>query len=303
MEADPEAVEAVSEILGREAAGGVAIEAAVTVLGEGLAARPDPSRPAVVRAYLPTGDVAAQARAAAAVEAAERALGHLQAFGLRPIGPLTTRAVHEEDWAAGWRRHVPVLRIGRRLVIRPSWRRHRPREDEVVIVLDPGMAFGTGLHPTTRLCLTGVEAWADAGLLTGRTFLDVGCGSGILSLAALRLGARLAVGLDPDPLAVAATEANARRNRLGPRVRAVEGSLPAPDGPYDLVAANLVAGLLVELADALADAVRPAGGRLLAGGIFADREDEVRRALAGAGLEIVGRREEGDWLTLEARRA
>ncbi|TAM59509.1 MAG: hypothetical protein EPN50_08025, partial [Chloroflexota bacterium] len=113
VEADSEAVEAVSEILGRAASGGVAIEPAFETVDEGLSGRFDPTRPQVVRAYLPAGDGRAQAEAAAAIEAARSALGHLQAFGLRPIGELTTRELHAADWANAWKRHFPVLRVGR----------------------------------------------------------------------------------------------------------------------------------------------------------------------------------------------
>ena len=157
--------------------------ARVRAVDEGLGARLDPTRPAIVRAYLPARDRAAADRAAA--EVAE-ALGHLQAFGLRPIGELRTRVVDEADWAEAWKAYFPVMRVGRRLVIRPTWRRHRRAPDDVVLALDPGMAFGTGLHPTTRLCLAGIEALADRGVLAGARVLDVGCGSGILAIAALQ---------------------------------------------------------------------------------------------------------------------
>ena len=163
-------------------------------------------------------------------------------------------------------------------MIKPSWRRHHKADDEVVIDLDPGMAFGTGLHPTTRLCLEALEARADRGPL-GRA-LDVGCGSGILSIAAVKLGATRAVGVDIDPIAIEATVANARHNRVGKRVRAREGTIPSGEGPFDLVLANLIAGLLVELAANLAAELVP-GGTLIASGIFIDREPEVRRALRG----------------------
>ena len=159
---DPEAVEAVSEILARVAPGGVSVEPGFTLVDEGLGAAVDPSAPATVRAYLPARDKVA---ARGAVDEVDRALGHLQAFGLREIGELRTRIVHEADWATAWKRHVGVLRIGRRIVIRPTWRRHRRQPGDVVIAMDPGMAFGTGLHPTTRLCLAGIERWADEGLL------------------------------------------------------------------------------------------------------------------------------------------
>lgn len=296
--ADQEAVEAVSEILARVASGGVSVEMPFRLVAEGLAAEVDAARPATVRAYLPALDPAA---AEAAVAEARRDLGHLQAFGLRPIGDITVTPVHEEDWAAAWKRHFPVLRVGRRLVIRPTWRRHRAAPADVVLALDPGMAFGTGLHPTTRLCLAGIEAWADEGIVDGATGIDVGCGSGILAIAAARLGAVRVDAVDTDPIAVEATVANARRNRLLRRIRAERGSVPYAGGPYDLVMANLIASLLVQLAEPLAAAVRP-GGRLLASGIFIDREAEVRDALGAARLRLVRRTGEGDWVALDMER-
>jgi ribosomal protein L11 methyltransferase len=298
VEADVEAVEAVSEILGRAAPGGTSVEPAFELVDEGLGARLDPRRPAIVRAYLPARDRAAAERAAA--EVAE-ALGHLQAFGLRPIGELRTRIVEEADWADAWKAYFPVMRVGRRLVIRPTWRRHRRAPDDVVLALDPGMAFGTGLHPTTRLCLAGVEALADRGVLANARVLDVGCGSGILAIAALKLGAATALGLDTDPIAIEATTANARRNALVRRIRAREGSLPSREPVFDVVLANLIAGLLVPLADGLHRELRP-GGHLLASGIFVDREGDVREAFATAGLDVTGRTAEGDWVALEAVR-
>ena len=307
VEADPEAVEAVSEILSRAAPGGVAVEPAFTLTDDGLGAIPDPTRPAVVRAYLPAIDAGAADRAIA--EARER-LGHLQAFGLRPIGELGVRPVHEEDWADAWKQHFPVMRIGRRIVIRPTWREHTAKPGDVVLALDPGMAFGTGLHPTTRLCLTGIEHWADGGLVAGVTALDVGCGSGILAIAAGLFGARSVLGVDTDPIAVESTAANAARNDLGDVITVRRGSLPLPasDGLFDLVMANLIASLLVDLAVDLAAVMRPgdgsagSGGRLLASGIFIDREPEVRRAFLAAGLRVLGREQETDWVVLAAER-
>lgn len=298
VEADVEAVEAVSEILGRVALGGTSVEPAFELVDEGLGARVDPTRSATVRAYLPARDRVAADQAAAGVA---EALGHLQAFGLRPIGELRTRLVHEADWAEAWKAHFPVLRVGRRVVIRPTWRRHRRRADDVVLALDPGMAFGTGLHPTTRLCLASVEALADRGVLAGARVLDVGCGSGILAITALKLGAATAMGLDTDPIAVEATLANARRNGVARRLRAHQGSLPSAKASFDVVLANLIAGVLVPLASALRDELRP-GGSLLASGIFVDREPEVRVAFEAVGLRVAGRSAEGDWVAVEALR-
>jgi ribosomal protein L11 methyltransferase len=287
-------VEAVSEILARVAPGGTTIEPGFDLVDEGLGARIDPNRPATIRAYVPATDDAATARATATVT---EALGHLQAFGLRPIGDLQTRVVSESDWATAWQEHFHVLHLGRRLVIKPSWRRHRRTGDEVVIDLDPGMAFGTGLHPTTRLCLQALEARAERGPL-GRV-LDVGCGSGILSIAAVRLGATRALGVDIDPIAVEATVANARHNRVGKRVRAREGSIPTDEGPFDTVLANLIAGVLIEIAPDLAAELVP-GGTLVGSGIFIEREPDTRRALERAGFEIGERWHESDWVALEA---
>jgi ribosomal protein L11 methyltransferase len=298
VEADVEAVEAVSEILGHVAPGGTSVEPAFELVDEGLGVRLDPSRPAIVRAYVPARDRAVADRTVA--EVAE-ALGHLQAFGLRPIGELRTRVVQEADWADAWKAYFPVMRIGRRLVIRPTWRRHRREPDDVVLALDPGMAFGTGLHPTTRLCLASLEAVADRGLLVDARVLDVGCGSGILAIAALKLGAATAVGVDTDPIAIEASAANARRNELARRLRVREGSLPSGEPAFDVALANLIAGVLVTLATALRDELRR-GGVLIASGIFVDREADVAAALGRVGLEIVGRRAEGDWVALEAVR-
>jgi ribosomal protein L11 methyltransferase len=276
----------------------VAVEAPFELLDEGLAARLDPGLPAVVRGYVSALDARG---ARAAVEQVERELGHLQAFGLRPIGELQTRVVHEADWAEAWKQHFPVLRVGRRIVIRPTWREHTAARDDVVISIDPGMAFGTGLHPTTRLCLSGIEEWADAGLVKGARVLDVGCGSGVLGICAGLFGAGSVLGIDTDPVAVESTLANASRNALSGTLLARRGSLPLADSAtFDLVLANLISGLLVGLAAALRDAVRPGRGRLLAGGIFVDREAEVGRAFESVGLAVVDLRSEGDWVALEA---
>ena len=303
--ADHEAVEAVSEILSRAAPGGTSVEPAFELVEDGLAARLDFARPAMVRAHLPILDVVA---IRAAVARADRDLGHLQAFGMRPIGDLAAAVVLEADWANAWKAHFPVLRIGRRIVIRPTWRRHRRLPDDVVLALDPGMAFGTGLHPTTRLCLAALESLGDRGLLEhggsdgGRaSILDVGSGSGILSIAAAKLGARDVLAVDVDPIAVEASASNARRNRLVRVVRVREASSPSGEGPFDVVLANLIASLLITLADGLVEDLRP-GGTLVASGIFLTREAGVVEAFGARGLGVVNRWAEGDWVALEMLR-
>jgi ribosomal protein L11 methyltransferase len=303
--ADIEAVEAVSEILTRYAPGGTSVEPGFGLTDEGLGAVVDPTRPAIVRAYLPGLDRDA---VAAAIGEATTALGHLQAFGLRPIGELQTRLVKEADWAEAWKSHFPVLRIGRRIVIRPTWRSHDPLPGDVVLSLDPGMAFGTGLHPTTRLCLAALETLADEGLMgRGRApdgkarVIDVGCGSGILGIAAGMLGAGELLGVDTDPIAVESTIANAALNEQAGLFRVRQGSVPSGEGPFDIVLANLIASLLVLLAEPLRDEL-VAGGRILASGIFKDREGDVRDAFEAAGLTVTRRWAEEDWVALEAVR-
>ena len=292
VEADVEAVEAVSEILGR-VAGGTSVQPTRLIRdpNDELSAREDPAAPYVVMAHVAPGP-----QSDATVEATERALWHLQAFGLRPVGSLKVREVDDATWTDAWKQHYVEQRIGR-VVIVPSWVSHQPEPGDATIVLDPGMAFGTGLHPTTRGCL---ELLQEVSPVPERV-LDVGCGSGILSLAALRLGAAHATALDTDALAVAATRANAERNGLADRVEAREGTLlPEPVERFDLVFANLVAAVLIDLAPRLAAHLAPRG-RLVAGGIITGRADEVIEALGAAGMAVAERRDDGEWVTLALR--
>jgi ribosomal protein L11 methyltransferase len=291
----------VSEIIGRACPGGVAVEAPFEVLQEGLAARVDTARPAVVRGYITAIDPAA---ARSAVDAVRRDLGHLQAFALRPIGELETRIVHEEDWADAWKEHFPVMRIGRHVVVQPTWREYESTAGDVIIRLDPGMAFGTGLHPTTRLCLAAIEDLAAVGGVREARVLDVGTGSGILAICAALFGAHSIVAVDTDPLAVVTTRQNVALNGLESVIEARQGSVPLAGGTeaFDLVVANLIAGLLMDLAEDLAAVVWPVTGRLLVSGVFHEREFDVRSAFESAGLEVVRRHSEGEWLALEAVR-
>ncbi len=289
IETDVEAIESVSEILGRVAEGTAVHPTRLERdPDDELAARPDPAAPFVVTAHL-----ADDAASTAAIEATERALWHLQAFALRPLGTLQVRSVDDAAWTEAWKEHYVTQRIGR-VVIAPSWAPPEPRRNgDVVIVLDPGMAFGTGLHPTTRGCLAmlqEVQPMPDA-------VLDVGCGSGVLSLAAVRLGARRVMAIDTDPLAVEATRANAARNDIGASIETRLGTLAAGDRSYPLVLANLVAAVLVELAPPLARSLAP-NGTLLASGIIEPRADEVMAAMAGAGLVVAARRDDGEWVSL-----
>ena len=291
---DNEAIEAVSEIFGRVGQGSaVRPTRLVRDPADELSAREDPTAPYEITVHIPEDEVAP-----AAIESTERALWHIQAFGLRPVGELKVRSVDDADWTDAWKAGYVPQRIGR-VVIVPSWLDEPIGPDEVALRLDPGMAFGTGLHPTTRGCLTLLQEISPMPPVV----LDVGSGSGILALAALRLDAKQAVCYDTDPLAVEATLANAAANDLAERVTSRLGSLPAApvDEPYQLVLANLVAAVLIELAEALAAHTAP-GGTLLASGIIEGRAEEVVTALAASGLAAERRLDDGEWTSLRLRR-
>jgi ribosomal protein L11 methyltransferase len=294
VEAHSEAVEAVSEIFGR-LGHGAAVRPTQLIHdpGDELAVREDPSAP-----YLLTAHVADDPGAPAAIESTERALWHLQAFGLGPIGKLRVARVDDSDWTEAWKRGYAPQRIGR-IVIVPSWLDEPMAPGELSIRLDPGMAFGTGLHPTTRGCLTLLQR---IGPMPDRC-LDVGTGSGILGIAALRLGADRVVGLDTDSIAVTAAIANATVNGLADRFDARRGTVmvDSAEAPYPLVLANLVASLLIELAPAVA-ANTELGGTLIASGIIEPRGNEVLASLGAAGLAFIDRLDDGEWVSLRMER-
>ena len=287
---DNEAIEAVSEILGRVGQGSaVRPTRLIRDPADELSAREDPTAPYEITAHIPDDEAAP-----AAVEATERALWHLQAFGLRPVGELRVRSVDDADWTDAWKAGYVPQRIGR-VVIVPSWLDEPIGPDEVALRLDPGMAFGTGLHPTTRGCLTLLQEITPMPPVV----LDVGSGSGILALAAMRLGAERAICYDTDSSAVEATLANAAANGLADRVTANLGSLPPkpPAEPYPLVLANLVAAVLIDLAAQLVAHTAP-GGALLASGIIEGRADEVLAALTAAGFVLDRRLDDREWVSL-----
>ena len=293
VETPPEYVEPLVEVFRRYGRGGVAVEQAGGFNPDEGEAPPTDAW-VTVRTYLPQEEMSEERRAR--LDVAVRLVAHL----VEGMGPLRERLLEEDEWAQAWKRHLGPLRVGRRLAIVPSWTTYRPRPEDVVLRLDPGMAFGTGHHPTTRLCLALVEELVKE----GDAVLDVGTGSGVLSMAAVRLGARRAVALDVDPVAVRTARANLRENGLAHRVAVFEGTLPhaaVEGGGFDLALANISAKVVMELAPHLASALRP-GGRLVASGLLEERAEEVEERLASEGLRPLERRVDGDWVALVALR-
>ncbi len=291
---DGEAAEAVAELMNRYGHQGVAVEQADVPAGAWDEDQAQPPQRLTLRAYFPADDRAEETRAAF-----EAALGYMNL--LYPMPAPQYRLVADEDWAEAWKAHYQPVRVGRRLLIQPRWLPPAPQPGDIVIALDPGMAFGTGTHPTTQLCLEALEDLMQPGLIV----LDLGCGSGILAIAAAKLGAARVLALDSDPLAARIAAENAAANGAASAVTAQEGSLESLVGSarrFDLAAVNILARTIIAMCDAhLGDVIRP-GGRAVFSGIIADQADDVEAALRKTGLEPYARRQQGDWVLIEARR-
>lgn len=302
-----EAVEALSERLCSLGAAGVAIEDPADIergreRGAWDYCDLDAGGPAVVRAYFPIpakvgGAAGEAARLRRAVKAA---LEEFRGYGLA-VEPaaVSTHPLREDDWANAWKSYFKTLHVGDRLVIVPGWERYEPVPGEIVVSLDPGMAFGTGTHPTTALCL---EMLPDL-VRPQMPVIDVGTGSGILAIAAARLGAAPVLALDVDPLAVIVAGENARRNGVEAVVEVRQGSLE--DGATGLrpglIVANIIAEVIISLAPGAARML-PAGGAFLASGIIDARLPDVRRAIHQCGLTVQEERRRQGWVALLAGR-
>lgn len=296
VQCDGEAAEAVSELFNRynsapgEAQGGAVVELT------GYDARGELTQPILtVRTYLPLGDLPDERR-----RKIEEGLWFLSR--LYPLPEPTYRELDFEDWAYAWRSHYKPIPVGQRLLIVPAWQADsvQPEAGRLPVILDPGLAFGTGLHPTTRLCMAALERHVQP----GDAVLDIGSGSGVLSIAAARLGASTVLATDLDPNAVAATRSNSALNGVDHIVQVRQGSLPTLDERperWQVIVANILAETIVELLDQGLWRLMAVGGRLILSGIIGLREDLVLAALDRYALRVVERTEEGEWVCLVAR--
>jgi ribosomal protein L11 methyltransferase len=286
---DGEAAETVSELFNRYGYGGAVIEALA----------PDFDR-LTVRTVIPQDD----SYRLREIEVMLALIGQALPHGLPE--PRLQR-VGENDWAESWKENFHVVRLGQRFVIKPSWRDYTPAPTDLVIELDPGLAFGSGLHPTTRLCLQLFEELD----LAGQTVFDVGTGSGILAIAALKLGAKGVRAVDVDDIAVKVAQENFERNGYtlatpipstggSIRVETAVGSATENGGrQWQVVVANILASVLVELMPDLVAALAPQG-KLVLSGLIVGQDIEVAAAAAQHGLQITERRTEEDWVALVA---
>lgn len=274
----PELAEAVAEVFHRFAPNGVAME------HQGSALR--------VVAYLPVGDGLPRVR-----RQLQEAMGHLSF--IVPLPELQEREVADEDWLRAFREAFQPFRVGEGLVIAPPWASYQPAPGEILLVVEPGMAFGTGLHPTTQMCLVALERHISPGMAV----LDLGTGSGILAIAAARLGAASVLALDVDPEAVRSARENLATNGIPQgTVTVAQGTLEGPSQPqFDLVAANLTATILERLATQIVAALKP-GGMLIASGILEDQAQAVAQRFLAEGTILQETIAREDWRSLLLRR-
>lgn len=286
-----EFVEPLTQVFTEHGEGGVAIELPAGHNPDEGESAPVPER-VTVTTYIPH-DNRLEGRYAR-IDTAVRLVAHVG-----DVSELRVRVVEEEEWQESWKEHFHALRVGARTVIVPTWRTYEPRVDDVVISLDPGMAFGTGHHPTTRMCLELLERHVQP----KDCILDLGCGSGILSIAAAKLGASDVLGLEIDPIAASVAERNVRENGVQDTVTTDEATLPHPKAEangYDLLVANVSAKVITELAEHIVRVVR-SGGTLIFSGILDKQQTEVIERMVALGVQFDEGLTDADWVALVGR--
>lgn len=249
-------------------------------------------QPCSVVAYLPSTE-------GGRLPAIEAQLRRLPEYDLPPIQKFEVQPVTEQNWHTAWRRYFRSRRFGQRLRVQPSWSRHQPLPDEILIQLDPGLAFGTGGHATTALCLELLERYVQSGMRVA----DVGTGTGILAIAAAKLGAREVIAVDDDALAVKIAQGNLERNGVADRVQAVQGDgFSALAGRFDLIVCNIISGFLIQSAPQVPPLLNAGGVYIISGTSGRNWRGGVRRAIESAGLRLEEVRKRRTWVAAVFRK-
>ncbi|WP_423230321.1 50S ribosomal protein L11 methyltransferase [Clostridium uliginosum] len=211
-------------------------------------------------------------------------------------GIVQCEKIKEEDWANNWKKYYKPANITEKIVVKPMWEEYTPKAGELVVELDPGMAFGTGTHETTRMCVASLEKYVKP----NTTVFDVGCGSGILAIVAAKLGANMAFGVDLDPVAVESAKENVGLNNLD-NIKILEGNLlDVIDGKADIVVANIIAEIICILTEDVKKALNQ-GGLFITSGIIHDRVEMVTSKLKECGFEVVEINKDGEWNCIVAK--
>ena len=284
IETNSELAEAISEAIYPYVEGGVTTEQLASNNALDRWEEEVATGPVIVRGYLPLDGTLEVRRAK--VEYALRCLNLVL-----PIPMPTYRSLAQADWAEAWKVAFKPLRIGARILVHPSWIDVVPQPNDIVISLDPGLAFGTGLHPTTQLCGIAMEGRVTAGMRV----LDVGSGSALLSILAAKLGAVEVLGVDIDPEAVRVGHENATINGVDGIVKVDAGSFDRASGVYDIVTANILAGVIIKM---LANGLALVGKQFIFSGILDTQVTQVRDAATRAGLDMVEQNQIADWVCL-----
>ena len=214
------------------------------------------------------------------------------------LGGVTLNSIDDEDFAENWKKYYKPLRIGKKIIIKPSWEVYEEKEDDIVIDLDPGMAFGTGTHETTYMCIEALESFIRVGDLV----YDIGCGSGILSVVAAKLGAEKVVGIDIDPVCIDVSKENIRLNSIDDKVQVYKGDLfEFVDDKADLIVSNIIAETIIDMVKELHIYLKN-DGTFIASGIILSKVESVEDALTRSGFKILNTKTLGEWACIIAQK-
>jgi ribosomal protein L11 methyltransferase len=300
-----EAIEPISHILHEAGASGVVIEDPFELtkeredqFGEIYQLNPDdyPEEGVIVKAYLPVNSFLGET-----VDAIKESINNLIIYNIDiGLNKVTISEVNEEEWATAWKKYYNPVKISEKFTIVPTWEEYTPvSSDELIIELDPGMAFGTGTHPTTVMCIQAIERTVKP----GDRVIDVGTGSGVLSIAAAMLGAEDVRAFDLDEVAVTQARLNIKLNKVHPLVTISQNNLldNVEEDSADVIVANILAEVILRFTDDAARVIKP-GGAFITSGIIKQKKDQVKEALVNSGFEILETILMEDWVAIIAKR-